>query len=60
MGSYIGIMEKKVERKVLFRVEGLSRAYSLPQVDIEYGVYGDLIIIFPKPYSVYLRGNIGF
>ena len=23
------------------------------------GVYGDLIIIYPKPYSVYLRGTIG-
>ena len=26
---------------------------------IEYGVYGDLIIIYPKPYSIYLRGTIG-
>ena len=26
---------------------------------IEYGVYGDLIIIYPKPYAVYLRGTIG-
>ena len=25
---------------------------------IEYGVHGDLIIIYPKPYSVYLRGTI--
>ena len=25
---------------------------------IEYGVYGDLIIIYPKPYSIYLRGTI--
>ena len=24
----------------------------------EYGVYGDLIIIYPKPYSTYLRGTI--
>ena len=23
------------------------------------GVYGDLNIIYPKPYSVYLRGTIG-
>ena len=23
---------------------------------IEYGVYGDLTIIYPKPYSIYLRG----
>ena len=27
---------------------------------IEYGVYRDLITIYPKPYSVYLRGTIGF
>ena len=25
---------------------------------IEYGVYGDLLIIYPKPYSIYLRGII--
>ena len=25
---------------------------------IEYGLYGDLIIICPKPYSVYLTGTI--
>ena len=25
---------------------------------IEYGVYGDLIIIYPKPYSIYLRRTI--
>ena len=23
------------------------------------GVYGDLIIIYPEPYSIYLRGTIG-
>ena len=26
---------------------------------IEYGVYGDLSIIYQKPYSIYLRGAIG-
>ena len=25
---------------------------------IEYGVYGDLVIMYPKPYSIYLRGTI--
>ena len=25
---------------------------------IEHGVYGDLIIIYPKPYSIYLTGGI--
>ena len=24
---------------------------------IEYGVYGDLILIYPKPYSSYLTGH---
>ena len=24
---------------------------------MEYGVYGDLIIIYPKPYSIYSRGT---
>ena len=26
---------------------------------IEYVVYGGLTIIYPKPYSIYLRGTIG-
>ena len=26
---------------------------------IEYGVYRDLIIIYPKPYAIYIRGTIG-
>ena len=30
----------------------------VPLKYIEYGVYGDLIIIYPKPYSIYLRGTI--
>ena len=30
----------------------------IPLKWIEYGVYGDLNIIDPKPYSIYLRGNI--
>ena len=25
---------------------------------IEYGVYGDLIIIYPQPHSIYLRGTV--
>ena len=25
---------------------------------IEYGVCGDLIVMYPKPYSIYLRGSI--
>ena len=27
---------------------------------IEHGVYVDLVTIYPKPYSIYLRGTIGF
>ena len=40
-----------------FRVWGL-----VPVKQIAYGVYGDLIIniIYPNPYSIYLRGTIGF
>ena len=31
----------------------------VPYKLIEYGVYGDLlIIVYPKPYSIYLRGTI--
>ena len=30
----------------------------LSQKGIEYGVYGNLIIRYPKPYSIYLRGTI--
>ena len=32
--------------------------YNLPEIIIEYGVYGDLIYtIYPKPYSIYLKGG---
>ena len=52
---YTGIMERKMETTML----GLGfRGYSPPEVDRERGVYGDLIIIYPKPYSIYLRGTI--
>ena len=27
---------------------------------IEYGVYGDVTVRYPKPFSMYLRGTIGF
>ena len=30
----------------------------VPLKQIEYGVYGDLITTYPKPYSIYLRGTI--
>ena len=25
---------------------------------MEYGLYGELIKVYPKPYSIYLRGTI--
>ena len=30
----------------------------VPLKQIEYGVYRDLITIYSKPYSIYLRGTI--
>ena len=33
------------------------RALIVPLKQIEYWVYGDLIIVYPKPYSIYLRGT---
>ena len=32
----------------------------VPLKEIEYGVYGDPMLMYPKPYSIYLRGPIGF
>ena len=40
-------MEKKW--KLLFMVQG-----------IEYGVYANLVTLYRKPYSLYLRGTVGF
>ena len=28
----------------------------VPLKEIEHGVYGDLVIIYPRPYSIYLGG----
>ena len=30
----------------------------VPLKQIEYGVYGDLIILYPKPYSIHVSGTI--
>ena len=30
----------------------------VPLEEIEYGVNGDLIMTYPKPYLIYLRGTI--
>ena len=32
--------------------------YRVPLTQIEYGVYGDLTIVYPKPDSICLRGTI--
>ena len=32
--------------------------YIVALQSIKYGVYGDPFIIYPKPYSIYLRGTI--
>ena len=34
------------------------RVYSPPYVDGIWDIYGDLIIIYPQPYAIYLRGTI--
>ena len=34
-----------------------SHPYS-PRKVIEYGVYGGLLIVYPKQHSIYLRGTI--
>ena len=39
------------------RNEGLGTIFPLKW--IEYGVDGDLITLYPKPYSIYLRAPIG-
>ena len=38
-------------------VQVLAPGYSPPLVD-RIGVYGDIILIYPKPYSIYLRGIV--
>ena len=43
--------------EVTHTLEGLVTEYSPPLVD-RIWVYGDLIIKYPKPYSIYLRGTI--
>ena len=32
----------------------------VPLKQIEYGVHGDLCIVYPKPYFIYLRGTMSF
>ena len=42
------------------RPEHPSFGSIVPLKQIEYGVYADLIIIYPKPYSIYLEVTVGF
>ena len=42
----------------MFYVEVEGIADYNPLKWIEYGVYGDLIIMYPKPYSIYIRETI--
>ena len=41
------------------RMQGRDQASYSPLKKMEYGVYyGDRILIYPKPYSIYLMGTI--
>ena len=40
-----------------FQIQG-TVVVIVPLKKIEYRVYGDPIIVFPKPYSIYTRGTI--
>ena len=51
LGSLLGSPTFRGSTMLGFRV-------IVPRQWIEYGVYGDLIMINPKPYSIYLRGTI--
>ena len=44
-------MQKEMETTIVF-------GFMVTLKYIEYGVYGDLIVIYPKPYSIYLRGTV--
>ena len=35
----------------------ISYRVRVPLRELEYGVYGDLIMVYPKPYSIYVRGD---
>ena len=40
-------------------MEARGLGFIVPLKLIEYGVYGDLTTIYPKPYSIYLNGTMG-
>ena len=43
---------------VLSVISLAGRRVIVPPKYIDYGVYGDLTTIHPKPYSIYFRGTI--
>ena len=49
-------MLAEAEARPGFRVQ----RFLVPLKMIEYGVHEDLIITYPNPCSIYLRGTIGF
>ena len=58
-------MACRIHHVVIEALEELAKGWKLGKTfivllhQIEYGVYGDLIIIYPKPSSIHLRGTIG-
>ena len=48
--------QSSITRKVM----GGNSSVIVPLKWIEHGVYGDLIIIYPRPYSMYFKGIVGF
>ena len=61
--DYMGIMDKKMEPTIYclgFRVQGPRVHSDLGALISDCGVHGDPIIIYPQPYSMYVRGTIRF
>ena len=48
-----------IEKRLVSMVSSVL-GYSITPLEVEttYRVYGDLIILYPQPYSIYLRGTI--
>ena len=46
-----GILTERLASK------GITSKLIVPIKQIEDGIYGDLIIIYPEPYSIYLGGG---
>ena len=64
LSSRIGIAltsaDLDISTRLLLRVRGTRENLGIysPLKYIEYRVYGYLIIRYPKPYSIYLRGTV--